>query len=146
MKPAKKVLIVDDDPNMTRLLNHHFAKTDFQANSINDPTAAMAMIRQQDVRIVLLDIDMPVKNGLELLAEIKAYDPTIAVVMFTGHETLSNLVSAFQGGAEYILLKPVSEFPKLLDLIQRCYDRLQHWYDVIEAVRKEGGRAKRSPT
>ena len=143
MAPNKRVLIVDDDPNMTRLLEHHFAKTDFQATSTNDPMRVMTMIQQQDVRIVLLDIDMPVKNGLELLGEIKAYDPTIAVVMFTGHETLSNLVSAFQGGAEYIILKPITDFPRLLDLIQKCHDRLRHWYDAIETVRREGGRAKR---
>lgn len=137
MELEKKLLVVDDDKNITNLLRQKFEKnSDFQASVLNDPALAMQKIQREDFRIILLDIDMPLKSGLELLGEIKAYDSSIQVIMITGHETLGNLTFAFQAGAEYIVLKPIVEFRELLDKVNLCYDKLCHWSRAIELLRK----------
>ncbi|MFO0948632.1 MAG: response regulator [Planctomycetota bacterium] len=119
MDLEKKILVVDDDKNITNLLRQKFEKnSDFHAFMLNDPTEVMQKIRCEDFRIVLLDIDMPLKSGLELLGEIKAYDSSIQVIMITGHETLGNLTFAFQAGAEFIVLKPIVDFGELLDKVK----------------------------
>lgn len=134
----KKLLIVDDDPNITKILCARFkADGNYEAIGVNDPRQALQKIQSDDIRIVVTDIDMPVKSGLELLAEIKSYDATIQVIMITGYDTLGNLTSAFQEGAEYIVLKPIKDFGELSARIDRCYEKLNHWSQVIESARQK---------
>ena len=142
MKPvARKLLIIDDDRNITNLLAHHFGKEGFDVTVLNDPAGAMMLLREEGFRVLLLDIDMPGKSGLDLLTEIMAYDAATQVVMITGQETLGNLTSAFYSGAEYIAIKPLTDLSKLQDVVQRCFEKLDHWVEAINAVRsKEAGR------
>lgn len=138
MSIPKKLLIVDDDPNITKILCARFKSSgEFDAIGLNDPKLALKKIQSEDIRIVVSDIDMPDKNGLDLLEDIKSYDATIQVIMITGYDTLGNLTRAFHAGAEYILLKPIKDFAQLEHRVVRCYEKLQHWYQVIEAARQK---------
>lgn len=138
MAIPKKLLIIDDDPNITRILCTRFkAGGTFDAIGINDPASALKKIQSEDIRIVISDIDMPGMSGLDLLEQIKSYDATIQVIIITGYDTLGNLTRAFQEGAEYILLKPIKDFAELESRVQRCHEKLNHWYQMIEAARQK---------
>ena len=136
-KIPRDLLIVDDDPSITTLLSDFFDLSGFSVTTLNDPLEAMEVIQKNDFRVVLLDIDMPGKSGLELLNEIKAYNGSIQVIMITGHDTFSNLVSAFQSGAEFLAIKPLEDMNELLDVVRKCFAKLDHWVRMIKKVRSQ---------
>jgi CheY-like chemotaxis protein len=73
-----RILIVDDDPNVSRLVAAHFEKSgSYQVLVENRPYAAAATARSFRPHLVFLDVDMPGKDGGDVAAEIQA-DPTIA--------------------------------------------------------------------
>ena len=71
---AKNILHVDDDPQITRIVAKKLEHFGFTVKSVNDPLAAMPCITQENFRVVLLDIEMPGKDGMQLLEEIKHHD------------------------------------------------------------------------
>lgn len=139
-KASRRMLVVDDDPKMTRLVQKYFEETAVQVSAVNQSEAALPILKAEGFPVVLLDIDMPVLNGLDLLREIKRFDATIQVVMMTGYNTLSNLTSAYQGGAEFILIKPLDK-DRLVNRVHRCFEKWEDWRNVIASIRIQRSRA-----
>ncbi len=102
MKPTlnRVVLHIDDDPKMTDLVTKQLTKEGCDVVSLNNPAQVIPMLIQKDCRVVILDIEMPQINGLELLEEIKQFDGGIQVIMLTGVVTTTNVLRSFRRGAE----------------------------------------------
>lgn len=88
-------------------------------NAIEKITSAESLKRAYD--IVILDVDMPRKNGLETLKAIKEIDPGIIVIMLTAHATVDIAVSAVQAGAYNFLSKPTSG-EDLVQLVKKAIE------------------------
>ncbi len=86
-----KILIVDDDPSMVCLLTE-FMEAKFcdqkqhTVVSLSNPQEALQKIKDENPQLILLDISMPGKNGVDLLREIMDFDPEMNVIMVTGVE------------------------------------------------------------
>jgi DNA-binding NtrC family response regulator len=94
--------------------------------------------------MVLLDIDMPDVDGLQLLADIKRHDGGIQVVMLTGLVTLSSALRSFRLGAEACLFKPMEDFGPLVEAIHRTFHKIDGWWSTLEQLsgrRHSEGRA-----
>ena len=103
---SKRILIVDDEPLITEVLGEHF-KVDYEVETALNGTDALTAILRTRPDIVLLDINMPRMNGVEVLRDIKQIDDTIAVIMVTANEQISLAAEALKSGAFGYVPKPV---------------------------------------
>ncbi len=84
--------------------------------------------------MVLLDIEMPGANGLDVLKEIKKYDGGIQVVMLTGLVTMDSALRAFRLGAATCLFKPINEFDRLIAALDAAFETLDRWKHVLKEL------------
>lgn len=134
MNSERSVLHVDDDQQVTRVVAERLAVHGYQVTWLNDPARAVKELMQNQWRVVLLDIDMPGINGLDLLREIKAYDGGIQVIMLTGVVTLSSILQSFRWGAEACLFKPLETIEPLLEALEDTFRKIDRWSATLEEL------------
>jgi twitching motility two-component system response regulator PilH len=118
----RKVLLVDDERDGVEALVGMFRKSGYEAEAVGSAEQAMASIRARRPEVVLVDVMMPGRDGVELLREIRA-DPATAklpVLMVTANHR--RVLESFTYGAQDYLMKPVE------------------WGRVRESVEKQLGR------
>jgi DNA-binding NtrC family response regulator len=138
----RTILHVDDDPQITRLMGVILQRQGFEVASLNDPTAALGEIIRHGYRIVLLDIDMPGIDGLQLLRRIKEYDGGIQVIMLTGLVTLSNAMATFRGGAEACFFKPLDDVEPLIAALHSTFQKIEHWWQALHNLTRQRRQAE----
>lgn len=122
---------VDDDPAILRLVNHSLTKRGYKVCSIDDPDAVLPMLRQSLARLVLIDLDMPKKDGLTLLREIKQFDGSIQVIVVTGFASMNTIVQATCLGAEECIFKPITDLNELGEAVDRTYEKMLRWWRLL---------------
>ncbi len=125
------VLHVDDDPAILTLVARKLQSHNVGVISIGDPTKAIDAIVETGVRIVLLDIDMPGKNGLTLLQEIKQLDAGIQVIMCTGMVSMQTILQSTAMGAETCIFKPIVDLGKVTDAVDRAFEKIDRWWAAL---------------
>src|SRR5260370_35309578 len=80
-----------------------------------------AVLGQESVDAAVVDFSLPDGDGLDVLRSVKAQDPSVPVVLLTGHGSIDLAVTAIKEGAEQFFTKPV-ELPALLVVIERALD------------------------
>jgi two-component system response regulator CpxR len=117
-----RVLLVDDEKDFIDVLAERLEARDFTASKAYSGDEAMGLIKKKDVDVVLLDVQMPGKDGVTVLKEIKAFNPLVEVIMLTGHSTVESAVEGMKIGAYDYLLKPM-ETKDLVEKIALAYKR-----------------------
>ena len=107
MLTGKRILIVDDDERISQMLAVGLTIAGYSCSTASNVDLATDKLQEQEFELVILDINMPGKTGMEFLPEIKEYYPHTAVIMLTGVDDLSTAVSAMQQGAYDYINKPV---------------------------------------
>ncbi|WP_240416826.1 response regulator [Paenibacillus periandrae] len=103
-----KILLCDDSMLIRKKLKGALSELGFtNLFEAIDGEEAVTLCRTEQPDLVLLDIVMPKKDGIEALQEIKIIDPTIHVVMASSVGTQSNLIKALKLGADNFLQKPI---------------------------------------
>jgi CheY-like chemotaxis protein len=103
---SKKVLVVDDEPDLRELVILELQEAGFQTVEAPNGKAAFEIVKSDSIDVVVTDVRMPGGSGVELLDEIKKRNPERpAVIMVTGFADLS-VDEAFDRGAEALLSKP----------------------------------------
>ena len=116
----KRILIVDDEPLIIEVLSEHF-KGDFQVETAVNGTEALASVLRQRPDLVLLDINMPRMNGVEVLKDIKKIDESITVIMVTANEQVALAADALKSGAFGYVPKPF-DFRYLDHMVATIFD------------------------
>jgi DNA-binding NtrC family response regulator len=117
----KRVLIVDDEPLILEVLSEHFKASYDIETALNGADALGAVLRQRP-DVVLLDINMPRMNGVEVLKDIKQIDESIAVIMVTANEQVALAAEALKSGAFGYVPKPF-DFRYLDHMLATIFDR-----------------------
>ena len=130
----RPILHVDDDPQITRIVAKILSRAGFSVTSIHDPLAAMDEIIRQNHRVVLLDVDMPGKSGLELLDEIKFHDGGIQVVLLTAVVSLQTTLASLRQGAEACFFKPVRDYGPLVESLEACFAKIDRWWETLDEL------------
>ncbi len=104
----ERLLIVDDDIPLARLLCSWLQTEGFAADLAHDGEEALAKLREHSYRLLLLDLNLPKIDGLALLHEMHGDAMDVAVMVLTGRGKTEDLVSALNGGADDCVLKPFS--------------------------------------
>ena len=128
----RKVLHVDDDPDILAIVGHSLSKRGYKPHSITDPELAMPWLADCSTRIVLLDIEMPGKDGLTLLQEIKKFDGGIQVIMLTGLVSMGTIIRTTRLGALDCFFKPIDQIEAVMGSVDQAYLKLERWRQVLQ--------------
>lgn len=101
----KRILIVDDEPLIAEVLGEHFQAA-YEVETALNGTDALAAVLRHRPDLVLLDINMPRMNGVEVLKDVKKIDESIPVIMVTANEQVSVAADALKSGAFGYVPKP----------------------------------------
>ncbi len=107
MSDPARILIVDDDPNVRFVLERALRKEKYTLDAATDGRQALAKIEGTPYDLVLLDLQMQPIPGMQVLEAIRRRSPDTAVIILTGHSTVSTAVDALRLGAFDYLFKPV---------------------------------------
>jgi len=119
-----KVLIVDDEAEFRKVIKTILVAKKYHVEHVSDAQMALSKIKNNKYHLVLTDLVMPEKNGLELLDEIKDYDQSIEVIIVTGYGSIDNAVNAMKKGAFSYYIKSNSP-EKLLKEIKKLQKTLE---------------------
>ena len=114
MNPKIKILIVDDDVKFTETLKDLLEAKGYDAHAIYSGYEALDKVKKEKFDIVVMDIKMPVMNGIQVLREIKAMTARPVVILMTGFTLEDVIKDAIQEGAVAVLYKPL-DIPNLLE-------------------------------
>ena len=102
------VLLIDDDPVMIpEQVRHAFAAPDYRVSIAPDGATGIAIVRRDPPDVILLDIRLPDRSGLEVYAELRAIDARIPVIFVTMAKTADTAIEAMKRGAFNYLYKPL---------------------------------------
>ena len=116
----KRILIVDDEPLIAEVLSEHF-KSPYEVETARNGTDALAAVLRERPDLMLLDINMPRMNGVEVLKDVKKIDESIAVIMVTANEQVSLAADALKSGALGYVPKPF-DFRYLDHMVATIFD------------------------
>jgi DNA-binding NtrC family response regulator len=102
------ILIVEDEAKMRRLLELNLAEDGFNTLSAGDAEAALKLLSQGTVDLIVTDLKLPGMNGLEFLQTVKRQNALLPVVVMTAFGTVETAVEAMKAGASDYVLKPFS--------------------------------------
>ena len=119
---AAKILVVDDEPSILRLLREALTQWGYQVTTASNAKEGLEALRTELYDAAITDIRMPDMGGLELLKELKKHDASIEVIVMTGYPTIASAVEALKEGAYDYLSKPLI-LDELRHLMARVTER-----------------------
>jgi len=122
MPDGVKVLVVDDEEEFVDALAQRLEVRGFKVLTAFSGDDALVAVREAPVDVVILDVLMPGKDGLQTLREIKQLKPLVEVIMLTGHATVETGIEGMKLGAYDYLMKP-TETEDLVAKINKAYGR-----------------------
>ena len=115
--PPARVLIVEDDDTVADVLREVLSDEPMELAFAASAEQAMPLIADACPDLILADITLPGKSGLEVMRQARAIDPEVAVVLMTGHASVQTAIDALRQGASDYITKPfddIAEIPKIV--------------------------------
>ncbi len=135
---SKRVLIIDDEPSVRRLIGHHLEKENYKILSAENGEKGLRLIEENSPHLVLLDVKLPGIGGIEILQKIKEAHPKLPVIIITAYGTVKMAVETMRMGAYDFLVKPIN--PDELKITARnaiTNQTLQKEVDFLKSQLKE---------
>ena len=125
-----RVLVADDEKNLRELVVRELARKGHQVEGVGDGEEALARLRDAPHDVVVLDMRMPRKEGLDVLRELQGFPEQPQVIVMTGFQDVASAVEAMKLGAYDYLTKP-TRIEELDRLIRRAADKAQLLRDNV---------------
>jgi len=117
MGETTRILIIDDDENIRKVLTTILEDEGYDVESVDTAKKAIERTRRKFYNLALIDIRLPDMEGIELLTKMKNTTPKIRKIIITGYPTLQNAVEAVNRGADAYIMKPF-DMEKVLEEIK----------------------------
>ncbi len=122
----KKILIIDDDPQVLEIITTYLEKVDFDTLSISDPMQVEKIIQQQYIDAVICDFTMPKRSGGDVLRLIRAHESRkIPIIIISGKDKSLAKDSTFADGTMNFFMEKPIDFPLMIRLINKYLRRFQ---------------------
>jgi len=121
--PKGSILVVDDEAEIREGLELLLSSEGYAVTSAETAAAGLTRLEERPVDLVLLDVSLPDRNGLELLQEIHRRDPLLAIVLITAYGSIEMARAAFKNGAQDYITKPWSNDELLAQVAQAVEGR-----------------------
>ncbi len=118
-----KILVVDDEPSITRLLSRILSKEGYTVETAYSGKEGLALFRKFKPDLIISDLKMPGMSGLELLKAVKKENPDTDFIILTAFGTIENAVEAMKEGAVDYLIKPLKEPEELRIIVAKIGER-----------------------
>jgi DNA-binding NtrC family response regulator len=106
--PKGSILVVDDEAEIREGLEALLTSENFQVTLADTGAAGLQKLEDNPFDLMLLDVSLPDRNGLELLREIRLRDPQLSIILITAYGSIDMARAAFKGGAQDFITKPWS--------------------------------------
>ncbi len=128
-----RVLIVDDEEDFVETIVKRLIDRGLDAIGVTSGREALELMDGKEFDVAVLDVKMPGMDGIETLREMKKKNPSMEVIMLTGHGSVESGIQGLQLGAYNYVMKPVP-LNDLLKQMNQAYER-----KVIEQARHSAG-------
>src|SRR5215831_17055264 len=115
------LLVIDDEESVRYSFRRAFEGEDVQVVTAGTAAEGLEQVHKQGPDVVVLDLQLPDRSGLEVFREIQAKDSKRPVIFITAHGTTETAIEAMKGGAFDYLVKPV-DLERLSQLIERAFE------------------------
>ena len=122
MKENRRILIIDDERPILLTLEALLGRHGFETETAATAAAGLKALKNKAASLVLLDLQLPDIQGLEMLDQIKAERPETQVIVLTAHDTLANAIESIKRGAYHFVSKPYAP-EELLSLIEKALEK-----------------------
>ena len=118
--PIGRVLLIIDDQQVRTMLSEMLRRLRYDAECASDGTAGLAMFREDAPDLVIVDMRMPDRDGIEVIREIRRETAGTPIIALSGHAEKIILEAAKTAGANQVITKPV-EFEELVDALNAAF-------------------------
>src|SRR5260370_12273960 len=122
MKQSRRILIIDDERPILLTLEALLSRHGFETETAATAAAGLKPLRNKAASLVLLDLQLPDAEGLQMLDQIKTEWPETRVIILTAHDSLSNAIESIKRGAYHFISKPYAP-EELLSLIEKALEK-----------------------
>ncbi|HEY1213724.1 MAG TPA: sigma-54 dependent transcriptional regulator, partial [Bryobacteraceae bacterium] len=123
-----RILVVDDEPNLRRVVQVQLQEMGYRADTAANGAAALEQLRADNFQLLLTDLRMPGMSGVELLKAVRQEFPEVVVIIMTAFGSVETAVEAMKSGAYHYITKPVRD-----DELKIVVDRtLEHCRLMVE--------------
>lgn len=132
MQPSEDlplVLVVDDDEVFRVRLCRAFRQRDWEAVAAQDAEEGLKAARERSPDLVLVDLRMPGKGGLDVVQEMREMDSSMTIIVLTGYGSIPTAISAMKKGADHYLSKPADA------------DQVLAAYEALRSASSDGPKA-----
>jgi two-component system alkaline phosphatase synthesis response regulator PhoP len=120
--PERRILVVDDEPGLRRTLSDRLRKEGYAVETAENGDVALALARKSHYDVIILDLNLPVKDGLHVCHELRREGQNVAVLMLTARDTMTDKITGLKSGADDYMTKPF-ESAELLARIEALLRR-----------------------
>jgi DNA-binding NtrC family response regulator len=132
------VLLVDDEVAFVETITKRLTKRNLDILAAYSGDEALEKLKaHQNIEVVILDVKMPGKDGIETLTEIKRLSPLKEVIMLTGHATVETAIEGMKQGAFDYLMKPCDIDLLVEKVTEAAAKKQRHEEKIMEAQIKE---------
>jgi DNA-binding NtrC family response regulator len=118
----RRILIIDDERPILLTLEALLSRHNYQVETAGTAAAGRKLLKDKSPALVLLDLQLPDAEGLEMLDQIKTEHPGTQVIILTAHDTLNNAIESIKRGAYHFISKPYAS-EELLSLMDRALEK-----------------------
>jgi two-component system copper resistance phosphate regulon response regulator CusR len=106
MENTYRILLAEDEPKLSQVIQDELNRQGYQADVAYDGLVAEKLFKQHAYSLVLLDINLPYKNGLALCREFREINKNVPIIMLTALGEINDKIDAFNLGADDYIVKP----------------------------------------
>src|SRR5918996_3603663 len=118
----RRILIIDDERPILLTLEALLGRHGYQPQTAATASFGLRALKENPPAVLLLDLQLPDAEGLEMLAQIKAEHPETQVIILTAHDSLNNAIESIKRGAYHFISKPYAP-EELLSLVEKALEK-----------------------
>lgn len=119
----KKILLIDDEVYILTIIKEYLESLDFEVVTSSQGPQGLELALRLDPDAVICDLNMPVMDGMKVLAELAKSRPLLPFIIFSGTGDINDAINALKKGAWDYLLKPVTNLSLIHHTLQRSFER-----------------------
>lgn len=131
--PAGHILLVEDDPRIREIVERGLTPRGFVVSTAADGVSGIELATKLEIDLLLLDLGLPLRGGLEVLQEVRVQKPDLPVIVLTAQDDVGSKVGGLEAGADDYVTKPFS----IEELAARIRARLR-WRDEKDFALRAG--------
>ena len=137
----RRILIIDDERPILMTLEALLRRHGYDPEVASNATAGRRLLQNKSPALVLLDLQLPDGDGLQMLEQIKRDHPDTQVIILTAHDSLNNAIESIKRGAYHFISKPYAP-EELLSLVEKALEKQALLRETIE-LRQTAQQLKR---